>query len=112
MKNRLEKPLVFIFHSFGTYLVSCLLKFFTLTYEGKVKGLIAIGPHPITATPGIKMHIQYAEQCKIGDYLKNADQFYENHKALFQNFGFNAIYPSKYSVIAGEIAVGHGLGMA
>ena len=47
--------MVFIYHSFGTSLVSALLRFYYSHYVSKVIGMIAIGPYTIRASPGFQM---------------------------------------------------------
>jgi len=47
LKDRTDKPLVFIFHSFGTTIVSSLLRLYYSEYLPRVKGMIPIGAYTI-----------------------------------------------------------------
>lgn len=61
LKNRTDKPLVFIFHSFGTTIVSALLRLYYSDYLSRVKGMIPMGAYTIRPDLYFGQYVEFAE---------------------------------------------------
>ena len=76
LRNRKDKKIVIIYHSFGTALVSALFRFYAAEYKERVIGIIGIGSYPIRSSPSIKKMVQSGENSSKEFLMENADQLY------------------------------------
>ena len=61
LKDRRDKPMVFVLHSFGTAIFSTFLHFYHDDYKDRVVGIIAIGFYPIRPDYSFKMFIDFTQ---------------------------------------------------
>jgi hypothetical protein len=108
LKDRTDKPLVFIYHSFGTTLMSALFRLYYSIYAHRVIGFVGIGTYPIRSG-NLAEYLNKAESYTLPFMLQNVDQLYEEHLESSRKHKFAKTY-NRYANIACLIAFGHGMG--
>lgn len=100
------KPLVFIFHSFGTYTVAA---YFHLFPHDRIVGIIDIGAAPIRFYPFLQEFIRGMEPMEWQDIKQNIDFVFDHYIEANKKIGMIP-YPTKYHLLASCRSVKQGMG--
>jgi hypothetical protein len=111
LRNRKDKPMVFIYHSFGSALMATLFRLYSAYYFPRVIGIIAIGFYPIRFVPLMTEEIKIGYKKTIEDLKGCIDENYNEYlnkcKGLSQKYIQN-----KYSYLCRNVIFSQGIGFS
>lgn len=61
LKDRTDKPIVFVIHSFGTMIMSTFFRLYYHDYVKRVIGIIPIGAYPIRIEAGFRSYVLWTQ---------------------------------------------------